>query len=106
MTTINSTLPSVTTLRSGAGAAPAAAPAAAPKANLDAFSGAGGPLTQPGGDKVQQAEADYLPKMSDEQRAMYNLQKEVNRQSEAASLMASLMKADHDARMAIIQKIG
>lgn len=58
------------------------------------------------GDKVAEAESQYLPKMSDEQRAMYELQKQVNRQSEASSLMASLMKADHDARQAILQKIG
>jgi len=70
---------------------------------LDQASGAG---TTGGTDYVAANQDKYLAMMSPEQRAMWHLQQQVNRQAEAAALMAALEKARHDAMMAIIQKIG
>lgn len=61
---------------------------------------------KPGTDIVEQAEAEQLKNMSKEQKAQYLLEKAVQKQNQAAQLLSSLQKAQHDAIMAIIQKIG
>ena len=59
---------------------------------------------------IAQVDLKALPRAADpgseEQRARRKLQKEINRQAKSVSPMASLRKADHDARKAILEKIG
>lgn len=59
-----------------------------------------------GTDYVNANQSKYLPQLSPEQRAMFQLQADVNRQAEAAALMAALEKASNTASNAITQKIG
>lgn len=88
---------------------------AAPEAGLDELPAPGpdagtdvlGALPQePGEDVVAKAEAEHFKKMSEEQKAQYLLEKEVQKQNQAAQLLSSLLKAKHDGIMSIIQKIG
>lgn len=103
--------PSTLAERSGSGAerTQTYAQRATTMANLDAKSGSGVDLNAASGrgtDYVSANQGKYLPQLSPEQAAMWHLQQEVNRQAEAAGLMAAIEKARHDAMMAIIQKIG
>lgn len=59
-----------------------------------------------GTDYVQQNASKYLPQLSPEQRAMWNLQQDVSRQAEAAALLAALEKVTQDADNAFIQKMS
>lgn len=87
------------------GGGPAASDVSQLSNSLSAMSG-GGAAGGGGGDLIGGAKAQYGGGLSGEQSQMLAMQEAVNRQSEAAAMMAALEKARHDAIMSIVQKIG
>ena len=85
------------------GGGPAASDVSQLSNSLSAMSGGG---AGGGGDLIGGAKAQYGGNLSGEQSQMLAMQEAVNRQSEAAAMMAALEKARHDAIMSIVQKIG
>lgn len=88
------------------GGGPAASDVSQLSNSLSAMSGGGAAGGAGGGDLIGGAKAQYGGGLSGEQSQMLAMQEAVNRQSEAAAMMAALEKARHDAIMSIVQKIG